>query len=62
MTGSGRGAEARQQEISDISRSLKALARELSVPVVADVYKRQVQIHRSWLFSDNIIRGNNAEP
>ena len=35
MTGSGRGSESRQQEISDISRSLKALARELNVPVVA---------------------------
>ena len=34
MTGSGR-TESRQQEVSDISRSLKALARELSVPVVA---------------------------
>lgn len=34
MTGSGR-TESRQQEISDISRSLKALARELHVPVVA---------------------------
>ena len=34
MTGSGR-SDSRQQEISDISRSLKALARELSVPVVA---------------------------
>src|SRR5207253_10270634 len=28
-------AESRQQEISDISRSLKALAKELYVPVVA---------------------------
>ena len=27
--------ESRQQEISDISRSLKALARELNVPVIA---------------------------
>ena len=35
MSGSGRGSESRQQEISDISRSLKALARELSVPVIA---------------------------
>lgn len=35
MTGSSRNAESRQQEISDISRSLKALARELNVPVVA---------------------------
>ena len=34
MSGSGR-TESRQQEISDISRSLKSLARELSVPVVA---------------------------
>lgn len=31
----GRRSENRQQEISDISRSLKALARELNVPVVA---------------------------
>lgn len=34
MSGGGR-SESRQQEISEISRSLKALARELSVPVVA---------------------------
>ncbi len=34
MSGSGR-SDSRQQEISDISRSLKALARELEVPVVA---------------------------
>ncbi len=34
MTGSGR-SESRQQEISDISRSLKAIARELQVPVLA---------------------------
>lgn len=34
MSGSGR-SDSRQQEISDISRSLKALARELSVPVMA---------------------------
>lgn len=34
MSGSGR-SDSRQQEISDISRSLKALARELKVPVIA---------------------------
>ena len=34
MTGTGKN-ESRQQEISDISRSLKALARELKVPVIA---------------------------
>lgn len=36
MSGSGgRASDSRQQEISDISRSLKGLARELNVPVVA---------------------------
>ena len=35
MSGSGRSTDSRQQEISDISRSLKALARELNVPVIA---------------------------
>ncbi len=35
MSGSGRSTDSRQQEISDISRSLKALARELHVPVIA---------------------------
>ncbi len=36
MSGSGGGRnDSRQQEISDISRSLKALARELGVPVLA---------------------------
>lgn len=34
MSGSGK-IDSRQQEISDISRSLKALARELGVPVIA---------------------------
>ncbi|MCR4807890.1 MAG: replicative DNA helicase [Lachnospiraceae bacterium] len=34
MSGNGR-TDSRQQEISEISRSLKALARELNVPVVA---------------------------
>ncbi len=36
MTGSvGKSQESRQQEISEISRSLKGLARELNVPVVS---------------------------
>ena len=35
MSGSGRGGDNRQQEISEISRSLKALAREMNAPVVA---------------------------
>lgn len=36
MSGSGgRSNESRQQEISEISRALKALARELNVPVIA---------------------------
>lgn len=34
MSGSGKG-ESRQQEISEISRSLKALAREIEAPVIA---------------------------
>jgi len=34
MSGSGR-SDSRQQEISDISRSLKSLARELNVPVLS---------------------------
>jgi len=35
MSGSGRSSDSRQQEISDISRSLKGIARELNVPVIA---------------------------
>ena len=36
MSGSGgRASDSRQQEISDIARSLKGLARELNVPVIA---------------------------
>ena len=46
MTGGGKSSESRQQEISEISRSLKALAREINCPVLAlsqlsrDVEKR----------------------
>ena len=46
MTAGGRSSESRQQEISEISRSLKALAREINCPVLAlsqlsrDVEKR----------------------
>lgn len=44
MSGSGRGSDSRQQEISDISRSLKGLARELNVPVIAlSQLSRQVE-------------------
>ena len=35
MQGDRRGGDNRQQEISEISRSLKALARELNVPIIA---------------------------
>lgn len=35
ILGSGRSGENRQQEVSEISRSLKQLARELEVPVIA---------------------------
>ena len=35
MSGSSKRAESRQNEISEISRSLKAVAREINVPVVA---------------------------
>lgn len=35
MTGSSRRAESRQQEVSQISRELKGLAKEMNVPVIA---------------------------
>lgn len=35
ISGNGKNSDNRQQEVSDISRSLKALARELNVPVIA---------------------------
>lgn len=35
IRGNGRFSDNRQQEVSDISRNLKALARELNVPIIA---------------------------
>ena len=35
MSGGSKRTDSRQQEISDISRSLKALAREINAPVIA---------------------------
>lgn len=35
LISSGRRSESRQQEVAEVSRSLKALAKELSIPVVA---------------------------
>jgi replicative DNA helicase len=35
MSGGGKGSDSRTQEVSEISRGLKALARELAIPVIA---------------------------
>ncbi|MFH4155735.1 DnaB-like helicase C-terminal domain-containing protein, partial [Acinetobacter baumannii] len=35
IQGSGKSGENRQQEVSEISRTLKGIARELQVPVIA---------------------------
>ncbi len=44
MSGSSRRSDSRQQEISDISRSMKQIARELNVPILAlSQLSRQVE-------------------
>ena len=53
MSGSGKSSDSRQQEISDISRSLKALARELHVPVIAlSQLSRAVEQRPDHMLSD----------
>ncbi|MDR1696042.1 MAG: replicative DNA helicase [Endomicrobium sp.] len=52
MRGSGRNAESRQLEVAEISRSLKGLARDLKIPVVA----------LSQLSRKTEDRGQNKEP
>jgi replicative DNA helicase len=59
MTGRGR-VENRQQEISEISRSLKALARELSVPVVTLSYYTAyllTALHVTFIYAIGYIAG-----
>jgi hypothetical protein len=45
--GNGKGGGNREQEISTISRNLKALAKELNVPVIAFPHYRAVETRGS---------------
>ena len=47
-----RGVESRQQEISNISRSLKALAKELNIPVIL-YHNFQEQLRKGLIKNHN---------
>ena len=59
MTG-GRRLQSREQEIADISRQLKAIAKEFSVPVVAlsqlnrDLERGELTNIQSWQICGNL--------
>ena len=46
IQGSGRSGENSQQEVSEISRSLKGIAREIEVPLIAIITAYLVELNR----------------